>query len=233
MPAPGPIHNVPLHHVLWRRSCRIIPTRYPEKNLYQHVADPADLPAIHRIERLTNLRVRLESGEAPPLRSGDHLPKGRWAYNVTTAFSHLSSSRFGDGAYPVYYAARALATAIRETCFHREQFMAATKQKAMILPMRVLVAQVRGRFHDLRKKKRAFHAEYSPTSYQASQRLGRRLWQENSSGVVYDSVRDSRGECIAVFSPQTIRYCRQERCLYYEWDGTSISRVYEIREFAR
>ena len=48
------------------------------------------------------------------------------------AFTHLNpdGSRFSDGRYGVFYAARSLDTAVAETMHHRANFMAATSRGA-------------------------------------------------------------------------------------------------------
>ena len=70
---------------------------------------------------------------------------------------------------------------------------------------------------------------YDPVSYSASQKLGRRLRDAGSNGIAFESVRRTGGECVAVFRPRLVQNVRQGVHLRYAWDGTSITRVYEIR----
>ena len=62
-------------------------------------------------------------------------------------------------------------------------------------------------------------AIYAADDYSASQALGRRLRDQNSWGIAYDSVRYGGGECVGVFRPPALRNCRQERHLCYVWNG--------------
>ena len=70
---------------------------------------------------------------------------------------------------------------------------------------------------------------YDPESYVSSQVLGRKLKLGGSNGIVYDSVRHVGGECVGVFRPRLVQNLRQGMHLRYAWDGTRISRVYELR----
>ena len=70
---------------------------------------------------------------------------------------------------------------------------------------------------------------YDPSSYQASQKLGRELREAGSNGIAFDSVRRHGGECVAIFRPRLIQNVRQSVHLRYAWDGGRISDVYEIR----
>lgn len=215
----------------WKPAWRIIPSRFPPIQLFERVADPADLDAVIALESLTNPRLRDEVGEiqlVPP----DERVSGPGSSVVMAAFTHLNpeGSRFSDGSYGVFYAAKQLATAIAETRHHRERFMRATKQAGQQLDMRVYLVDVVGRMHDLRGQQATNPGVYDRDSYAASQALARALRDQGSSGIAYDSVRHPGGQCVAVFRPRLLSSCRQERHLCYVWDGQAITNVYEKRE---
>jgi hypothetical protein len=209
----------------------VIPSRYPEKNVFDRVASLQDLEALLELEEITNQRKRLLRREtsAVPIRER---VSGPGSHYIMAAFTYLNpaGSRFSDGTYGVYYAARTLPTAIKESRYHRENFMRATDQKPMRLGMRVVVAKMDGRLHDLRAKRKTFRKIYSRTSYVASQIVGKELWKKGSAGLLYKSVRDRRGECAGIFRPTVLSHCRQERHLSFEWNGTSIKKIFELRE---
>jgi hypothetical protein len=69
---------------------------------------------------------------------------------------------------------------------------------------------------------------YDPSSYAASQKLGRQLREAGSNGLAFDSVRRNSGECVALFRPRLVQNVRQSVHLRYAWDGNAISEVYEI-----
>src|SRR5712691_2594821 len=148
--------NIPVNLVTWLPCWRIIPSRFPPIDLFERVVDPAGLEAIYELESLTNDRLREEAGELQLVPSPDRI-SGRGTSYIMAAFTHLNpaGSRFSDGTYGVFYAARTLDTAIAETRYHREEFMRATAEPPMELDMRVLLADVQQRLHDIRGMREA------------------------------------------------------------------------------
>jgi hypothetical protein len=209
---------------------RIVASRMPTIHLFERVADPADWDALYALESLTNPRIRNEIGELRLVPVADRV-SGPNASIVMAPFTHLSpqGTRFTDGRFGAYYAAESIDTSIAETRFHRENFLRATSQPPLELEMRCYLADVACELHDLRGHRTQLPDVYDPTSYAASQKLGRELRESGSNGVAFDSVRRAGGECVAVYRPRLVSNVRQGVHLLYAWDGGSISQVYEIR----
>lgn len=68
---------------------------------------------------------------------------------------------------------------------------------------------------------------YDPNQYGASQALGRALRSQGSAGIVYDSVRRSPGQCVAVFRPKSLSNARAGGHIGLHWDGHAISHWFE------
>lgn len=217
-----------LARVSWRPCWRIIPSRYPPIQLFERVADPADLDALFEIEALTNDRLRDEVGELQLVPPQDRIT-GPNASVVMAAFTHIrpGGGRFNDGSFGAYYAGRELATAIAETRYHRAQFYAATNEAPLALEMRAYAADFSTRLHDIRKLP-ANSALYNPDDYSASQNFARALRAEGSDGIAYNSVRIAGGQCVALFKPRLLSNIRQGPRLIYQWDGAQISEVIEV-----
>jgi hypothetical protein len=217
--------------VRWRKCYRIIPSRFPPIDLFERVASPGDVAAVHELESLTNDRLRDQAGAIQLVAPADRVA-GPGAGYVMAAFTHPSpgGARFNDGRLGAYYAARELETAIAETSYHRTNFMRATRQPPMELDMRVLEAELDARLHDLRGLRGTLTDVYDLDDYRASQGLAAKLRAEGSDGVAYDSVRRDGGQCVAIFRPRRVRSCRVSLHLTYLWDGARIARVYEKRE---
>ncbi|MHB2026267.1 MAG: RES family NAD+ phosphorylase [Elusimicrobiota bacterium] len=182
---------------------------------------------------MTNERLRQERGEVAIVAPVD-LVSGPGSEYVMAPFTYRNpeGSRFSNGQHGIYYAARALPTAVEETKHHRQIFMSRTQETAMRLEMRVLTADLDGNLHDIRGMRKKLPQVYSRTSYAASQELADRLIKESSFGIVYDSVRHKGGQCAAVLRPPVLSRCRQERHLIFEWDGKKIEKVYELQEYS-
>lgn len=217
--------------IRWNHAYRIVPSRFPTQGLFDRIADPADLDAVFAIEALTNPRLREELGAlrmVPPERR----ISGPGSTPVMAAFTHLNpeGSRFSDGSWGVFYAAHSVATAVEETVYHRELFLAATAEPACDTEMRCYRTAITGKLHDVRGSWPQIHALHS---YAASVELARELRQHGSNGVVYDSVRHVGGECVAVFYPDLIAPCVQAEHLLYRWDGQRIANVLTVSERTR
>jgi hypothetical protein len=221
-PAVRPVRFAPCH--------RIVASRLPTIHLFERVADPADWDALYELESMTNPRIRTQVGELSLVPVGDRV-SGPNASIVMAPFTHLSpqGTRFTDGRFGAYYAAESLDTAVAETRFHRENFLRATRQPPIELEMRCYLADVACELHDLRGRRIELPDIYDPSSYVASQRLGRELRDAGSNGIAFDSVRRAGGQCLAVFRPRLVQNVRQNVHLRYAWDGNSIADVYEMR----
>ena len=221
----------PLKRIRWSHAYRIVPSRFPPIGVYDRISHPADLEAVFAIEALTNPRLR-EEASALKLVPMDRRISGPGSTPIMAAFTHLNpeGSRFSDGSWGVFYAAHSVATAVEETVYHRQRFLAATAEPACDISMRCYRTGISGRLHDLRG---GWSEAQAPESYAASQALARALRDQHSDGVVYDSARHPCGECAAVFYPDLIAPCVQSEHLIYRWDGKRITMVLKVSELAR
>ncbi len=218
----------PLSPIQWNKCWRIIPSCFPTIDLFERIAPKEDRELIAEVESLTNERLRDERGDIS-LVPGEDRVSGPGTSFIMAPFTHLNpqGSRFSDGTWGVYYASDNLQTAIAETKFHREKFMKATAEPPMHLDMRVLVARVKAELHDIRGSSYIKTPLYDADSYSASQVMAKQLKKINSNGIIYISVRDTKGQNVALFKPKVISGVTQERHLEYVWDGNSISSIFE------
>lgn len=219
-------NDIPLASVSWRPCFRAIPSAYPPISFFDRIADPGDLDALLEIEALTDDRVRMTVGrlDLVPMEYRVTGPGAGW---IMGALTHPSPSRFNDDSFGAYYTARERETAIRETVYHRERFLAATGQPAMEIGMRMLHANLDAMLHDIRGRLATLPEVYHDTSYSASQGLAQLLRGRHSWGITYDSVRHRGGECAAVFRPRAVTDCWPAELLIYAWDGNQIADVRE------
>jgi hypothetical protein len=228
--APSAEKPIPVRSVQWRTAVRIIPSVFPPIELFERVANPGDLEAVHAIESAFNPRLRDAVGDLSLVPREERVV-GPGAGYIMAAFTHVSpdGSRFSNGTYGVFYAAQREATAIAETRHHRERFLRATRQPRRELDMRVLSVMVKGALHDIRGMGRVLPEIYRRDDYTAAQLLGGALRAGGSNGVVYDSVRHTGGSCVGVFRPKLLSHCREQKHLRYVWDGARITDVLEVR----
>ena len=227
--------EVPLAAVAWKPSYRLIPSRYPTVGLYDAIADPADLDVVFAIEALANPRIRDELGELALVPAEDRVA-GPGATTIMAAFTHLNpeGSRFSDGSYGVYYAARSLETAIAEVGHHRGTFLRRTAEPAIDVDLRLVTATVEADLHSLLDVGAAanegrFANVLDPDDYGPSRSLGRKLRTQRSWGLIWPSVRHAGGECVGIFRPRALRNAKAALHLAMHWDGSRFSHWYEKR----
>ena len=220
-----------VRRVRWQQACRIVPTRHPTILLFDRVADADDFDALYALEAMTNERVRDEIGQIERVPRDERV-FGPGSGPIMAAFTHVNllGSRFSDGRYGVFYAARERATAIAETRHHHGRFLAATRQGPMHLPMRLYSVAIDARLHDLRARGAVPDAVHDPDDYTVSRALGARLHGAGSAGVAYRSVRHARGQCVGLFKPRGASACLHAAYLLYAWDGERFTDVYEKTE---
>jgi hypothetical protein len=209
----------------WDSQYRIVPSRYLPVNFFEDLVDPELMEEVYYLEGLTNDRLRQEVGDIS-LVAADERVSGPGSTPVMAAFTHIGrESRFSDGRFGVYYASQALTTAIAETRYHREAFLRYTHEAPGDIEMRVHIGSVHQALHDIRSGAYAYLHE--PDNWNPSQAFGAALRQDDSWGLVYRSVRDPGGECLAAFKPNTVSKPRQGPHLVYQWDGRAIAAVFE------
>lgn len=220
--------SIPVRRIRWESACRIVPTRYPSVFIFDRVADADDFDALYALESLTNERLRDEAGIIELVPALDRL-FGPGSGPIMAAFTHLNpdGSRFSDGSYGVFYAGRERATAIAETRYHHGRFLAATRESAMHLSMRLYHVQIDSRLHDLRLPGVVDEQVHDPDSYSVARGLGAQLRHQGSNGVAYRSVRHPGGQCAGLFKPKAARNCVHAAYLLYTWNGSRFDGVYQ------
>ncbi len=204
---------------------RIIPSVYPPINFFEELVDASEMEILWEIESLTNERLIEETGNIHLVRQEDRI-SGAGSSVVMAAFTHIGkSSRFTKGSYGVYYAGLAQETALRETIYHRERFMQATQQQAGEITMRCYKGKINKALHDIRTKR--FQSLHDPNSYIVSQDFASNIRSTQSWGLVYNSVRHTKGQCVALFRPPATTIPRQAQHFAYVWNGKKITSVYQ------
>ncbi len=219
-------------HIVWNQSWRVIHSHGQEKHVLNELAQAPEQDVLIETEQITNNRIQIQEGHVPSsIHKKNFTGPGSQYILAPFSFPNPDGSRFSDGTYGVYYAGHSLITAIKETVHHLTRFLKESKAEPEVFNMRVLVARLDGSLHDIRGMKKEYASVYDPASYVISRTFGKSLYRESSNGIIYDSVRDKGGECVAVFKPDVLNHCRQERFLEYVWDGDKIKSVYELKEF--
>lgn len=219
--------EVKLSRLRWQQQFRIIPSKFPPINFLENLVDPKLMDAAFAVESLTNDRLREEVGDIKQVHPDDRV-SGPGSSIVMATFTHIGRpTRFSDGSFGVYYAAHSLHTAVHETVFHRERFLRYTGEAPGDLDMRVFVGKVQKSMVDIRGP--GYEHLHNPDlgHYPVAQAFGAEMRRAGHWGLVYNSVRDPGGQCLAAFRPPAIGIPVQGSQLLYRWDGEKIVAVYE------
>jgi hypothetical protein len=204
----------------WTSAPRLIPSRYPTAGLLDRVAAPDDLAALFTLEGWTNDRLSNELGILHTIPREEWVTGRPMASVIMAAYCHPGiGGRFNTGERGAWYAARTLTTALAESVFRRTQELREIKAFETRVQLRVYLADFRARFHDIRPAKRAWEPLYAPDDYASSQAFASRLLADGSNGVVYRSVRDPDGECLACFRPGLVQNVRVGGYYEFRWEG--------------
>jgi hypothetical protein len=214
-----------------QKQFRIIPSVYMPINFFEDLVDPAEMEILWELEGMTNERLRAETGDIFLVPPEDRV-SGNGSSVVMAAFTHIGKpSRFTDGSFGVYYASLDYETAIRETVYHREQFLMATHEDAGEITMRVYEGKILKPLHDIRAA--IFKHYHHQQNYHESQTFAKQLKASQSYGLIYNSVRHQGGQCIAALRPPAISIPTQTAHLRYAWDGTRIVEVFDTKSVLR
>jgi hypothetical protein len=213
----------------WAPSYRVVASRYPTLSVYDRIADSASFAELLEIEALTNPRVREEAGAFRKVRPED-LISGPGSTPIMASFAYSGPSRFCDGTFGVYYAAREEATAIAESRYHTETFLRATHEASVDVDKRVYTATIAGEFDDIRgRSMRSKLYAAALDDYAYSQRYAHALYRKNRvDGILYNSVREPGGQCVAGFRPRSIAKARIRKHVQFRWDGERIAGIVDL-----
>jgi RES domain len=199
---------------------RLVPSRYPSVGLLDRVALPADLDAVFELEGWTNDRISAELGVLRTLPREEWVTGRPMASVIMAAYCHPrhGGGRFSSGDRGAWYCGRTIDTALAESMYHRTAELREVGAFETRVQMRAYLADFNARFVDVRSAPSPPGAS-DPDSYVASQRFARTVLDSGGNGIVYRSVRDPRGECLACFRPALVRNVRAGGHYEFRWSG--------------
>ncbi|QOY96646.1 RES family NAD+ phosphorylase [Massilia sp. UMI-21] len=219
--------TLPLHTITLLRqydTCRLIPSRFAdvEDSVLAPLAENNEvLRDLFDLDNATNERLRGESGMLPGIGM-DELVFGVPNFRIINAaytYARPEGSRFNDGERGAWYCAFAAETALSEVIFHKTVEYAEIQRFDDSVSYQMLLADFSAGFHDLRGHD-AYQSCLDPDSYIASQALAAELLEQGSMGVIYPSVRDPNGTCLACFRPALVGNVRKAQTYRLTWAGS-------------
>lgn len=221
----------PVSRISWAKTHRLILSHFPPIDLFDDIADPRDWEALAIAQSRTNPRIHEEVGDLSLVPVERRL-SGSGASWVMAAFTHISpdrTSRFSDGTFGVYYAAKELETALREHSFHMGRFYRDSAMEAgWLSEVRQLIGTIDSDLIDLRSDDFAELVRPDFGSYSDCQTLARQQKEAGQNGFVYRSMRHLEGECFAAFFPDVVTPPTQGDHFRYHWNGERVDFVQQL-----
>lgn len=205
-------------------TTRLIPSKYSDggESVLTRISDDLDhLNVIFELDGATNDRLVAESDRAAGVAAAE-LVYGSPHYRiVNAAFCHPSPTggRFNGPERGAWYAGFSRQTAMAEVVFHKSLALAEINLFEDSVTYDAYHADFTALFHDIRDS-----LEFSncllPDDYRPAQLLAESLLADGSNGIIFPSVRDAGGECIACFRPILVNNVRKRDTWRLTWDGS-------------
>lgn len=210
--------------ISWTPSYRLISRRYQAISFFEDVADPEDWESVFEIAKLTD--PSFDVGDLGRIEIEDRLtqPGAGW---VIPSFSFLCPARFNGTSFGAYYASEDMETALAETIYHRTKVLHDSDAPAQELDQLLILADIAGSFDHIVDLKESRPKIYHMDNYKFAQSFAETRHSEDSFGIVYRSVRNPGGKCIAVFRARVISNIREGGHYTYVWNGSRIESYYK------
>jgi len=140
------------------------------------------------------------------------LPEAEWVFGrpntsiVMAAFLHGAPSgmRFNNGELGAWYAAAELPTAVAEVGHHLRREAIARGVSNLARTYRTYTARLIGSYLDIRGQQTIRPGAYASDSYAHSQTLGEAIRSSEGAGIIYDSLRHSKGVNVVAHRPHNV-----------------------------
>jgi RES domain-containing protein len=199
---------------------RFIASKYGESVLTRIADSSRHLADVFKLDIATNERTLVEggiSGEIDVHELVFGVPHSR-IVNAAFTHPHPLGSRFNGPERGAWYCGFEIETAMAEVAFHKTIDLLEVGVLEDDVTYDDYTADFSAEFHDVRGAKR-FAKYLDPDSYVASQRLAEELLAIGSLGIVYPSVRNRGGTCIACFRPALVANVTKGVTHRFVWSG--------------
>lgn len=221
LPPVATIRQLDTHH--------LVPSKYSEDGetvLVRIADDDAHLADIFDLDHANNDRLLAENNLLPGIGINELVFGVPFYRMINAAFCHAAptGARFSGPDRGAWYAGFTAQVSQAEVAFHKSVELAEVDWWQETVTYDDYLADFGGEFHDIRGAA-AFAECLTPDSYVASQTLGERLLEGGAAGVLYPSVRASKGDCIACFRPAMVGNVRKGMTYRFTWDGNPTPKI--------
>jgi RES domain len=221
MPAVAASKRLPSTSLVRRNDThRFIASKHGETVLSRIADSGRHLDDIFKLDIATNERTLAEAGIASGIDPHELVFGVPYFRIVNAAFTHPHplGSRFNGPERGAWYCGFEIDTAMAEAAFHKTIDLLEIGVLEDDVTFDDYAADFSAEFHDLRAPNR-FAKYLDPDSYVASQHLAEQLLALGSLGIVFPSVRNPGGTCIACFRPTLVMNVAKGATYRFVWSG--------------
>jgi hypothetical protein len=141
--------------------------------------------------------------------------------NASFAYARpRAPNRFNGPNRGAWYAALAVETCLAEVSFHMAAFLADAGEFNATVEYAEMLSSLAGDFVDLRQAPHHVSLDPDPAiGYPAGNALASQARVQGLNGVVYPSVRQAGGTCLAALRPAAVQSVRQGDVYRLTWRG--------------
>jgi len=199
-----------------RGTHRLIPVEFAGKTdaLKKLSLHPHALTELSQLAAVTDDRKQAEQGGALSIGPGELLQGVPEADVVNSAFCYPGThgGRFHDSRRGAWYAGVEIESSLAEVAFHKRRFVEDARFSGPVhCAYQDFLADFSGAFSHLDDGERTvcLVPQPVPQCYGPGQALANALLYAGSNGIVYPSVRNPGGTCIACFRPALVFHPRR------------------------
>jgi hypothetical protein len=206
------------------RTVRLVTTARLRESVLLGLVGEEDLATLAEIEGATSNRLLTQmrgSGEVQPYEMVYGVPCAAF---INAAFAYAKPremNRFNGPDRGAWYGGFEIETSLAEVRFHMTQMLAATGVFEATVDYAELHASFAGDFLDLREH--PDHPSLNPEKslgYPAGNALAEAVRVKGHNGIIYPSVRNAGGTCIAALFPHAVQSVAQGAIHRMTWNGS-------------
>lgn len=219
---------------------RLIPSKYSEEGtVLAELAgeDEKLLRDLVSLDGATNARLLADEGLLAGISPHELVYGVSYANIVNAAFTHAAPAggRFNSGERGAWYAGLDLETSMAEVAYHKtRQLEEIAWEEEEVSTYDDYLADFEADFEDLTggesRWKKYLKPEPVPACYAPGQNLATELLMGGGNGIVYPSVRQPAGDCVACFRPALVYHVRRRGRLEFRLRADRKFETGQVRE---
>lgn len=206
------------------RTIRLVTTARLRAPVLSPLVDADELAALAEIEGATSNRLLVQNRGTAEIQSYELVYGVPHAAFINASFAYAKPrepNRFNGAERGAWYAALELATCLAEVRHHLTEALSQTGVYEAVVDYAELHASFAGEFVDLRPHPDhiSLHPEKA-IGYPAGNALADAARARGLNGIIYPSVRNEGGTCIAALFPHAVQSVAQGDVYRMTWRGT-------------